>query len=119
MDFPLKTPPGTDKKACMKKIKELGLDKINFERMHKLTKVSSKNPSPYGYPDEMVAMDKGKVFVVGNTDTDETLVWIALTAIRGDWFKTSPIVKPITKKNTKTFVIETKNSVYELERLGK
>ena len=110
-------PMVTKFKADIKRVATLnGVGDIDFEQTYTLIKKGAKVQSRMGYPDEMVALERGSFSIVGTKDilSDEVLVWIVGESLFG-WFKTSPIIscKPIKTG----YKIETENSYYELRKV--
>lgn len=97
----------------VKKAKEVGFDQIDFSKGYSLEKRVSKREG--GYPDGFKALRDGSYYVVGYEKNGELLVWLYGVRYNGEWFKTSPVVK--VEKTDKGFLLETWNSVYELNDL--
>lgn len=104
-------------KSVIKRIAiTIGLSEIDYNESYDLIKLGAKNQSELGYPDKMTAFQKGKVYLVGNTDKDGiNCVWLIIENI-SSWFKTSPILSCKKSKNN-SFLIETQNSYYKLVSL--
>ncbi len=73
----------------------------------------AKNRSELGYPDQMVAIGKCEMYITGYVSVDgEVYVWPAFVN-EDQWFKTSPVEN--VKVEGGMLIIETQNSVYEVE----
>lgn len=94
---------------------DVGLDKIDYESVYKLTKLGAKRASAMGYPDKMIALHKGKFSIVAAEQDNEVFVWIVGFWINGESFKTSPIQS--VRKTKAGFRIETENSLYLLSEM--
>ena len=95
----------------------IGLDAIDYDKPYSLFKTRAKTASSVGYPDKMLALKFGYFCLTGTVDkaTGEILVWLAGESF-SEWFVTSPILSCV--KIGKKYVIETRNSYYELKPEG-
>lgn len=88
----------------------VGLDKIDFTKRYKLTKIGSKNKSDQN---QMTAHCGGSIFLFGY----ENYVWICVVSA-SEYFKTSPVVNVLDDSSSKkAYTIETENSFYRLDEI--
>lgn len=79
--------------------------KINKDAFYQLYKLSSKNKSPYNYPDSnWLVFDGGLVSIIKHN-----CLYISSPT---HWYRTSPIINFTEIENG--YIIETKNSQYKL-----
>jgi hypothetical protein len=100
----------------MSKIETLNLDLLIPGGLYNLIKLDSKVPSQRGYPDKYTALRMCRAtpieFVLDEHRNTEAVLF--LENYRGEWFRTSPIIK----FDIKTLKFETLNSYYQLECIG-
>lgn len=84
--------------------------KLNPEKTYFLQKLGAKNKSSLGYKDSFDII-KGNVVLISNGRAE----WMIITHVRGDWYKTSPILK--SQQKGKVIQFETENSFYKLSEL--
>jgi len=96
------------KSQIKRKATLVGLDKIDYDKTYKITKLKSINPNGYNG----VILSRGVLQIVGTLDSGAVAVWLYASWISGEWFKTSPVQKVRKLKNG--YKVITQNSIYIL-----
>jgi hypothetical protein len=103
----------TDETLVKEAASKIGLNLIDYTKLYNLYKIGAKVKSSIGYPDEMLALDRGYYEIAAGLDTNKKDILCVLNgkSFLG-WFKTSPVVSCTVIDNG--YKIETMNSHYEL-----
>lgn len=82
---------------------------------YKLYKISSNSSSSASNVKEGLLMDNCSPYIAEDNTLRCTLNYHS-DLVPFEWFRTSPIVKIVHKEPSRIYIIETRNSVYKLER---